>query len=270
MTRFKILLFSLSSCIGSLFAQQMKEPAETIETNKILTIQSIILDEERQLYVSLPAGYDTITSELPVVYVLDAEYKFDIAQSIQSYFSITTKIPPYILIGIANPSQEARQRNYLPKSYGGEAHNFLRFLEEEVFSFAEQSFKANEVRYLAGHSHGGVFAIYSLLNNSELFGGYIAIDPSLKHIYNERDTLLNQDLSEKKLYLASSDVAYGYLEDIAADMQADFAVFKNHLYQTKEKNNLTFEIDHINDDHGNSYIQGFSRGLRYIFSWRFK
>ena len=55
MTRFKILLFSLSSCIGSLFAQQMKEPAETIETNKILTIQSIILDEERAV-VCEPTG----------------------------------------------------------------------------------------------------------------------------------------------------------------------------------------------------------------------
>ncbi len=270
MAYLKILLFSLFGCIGSLFAQQMKKPIEIIETGKILTIHSNILKEERQLYVSLPAGYDTMTSKVPVVYVLDAEYRFNIAQSIQSYFSITTEIPPYILIGIANPSQEARQKNYLPKSYGGEAYTFLRFLEEEVFSFTEQKFKANQVRYLAGHSHGGVFAIYSLLNNPKLFEGYIAIDPSLKHMYNESDTLLSQDLSEKRLYLASSDVSYGYLEDVAADMQADFAVFRNHLYQTREENSLTFEIDHINDDHGNSYIQGLSRGLRYIFSWRYK
>jgi len=68
--------------------------------------------------------------------------------------------------------------------------------------------------------------------------------------------LLNQELSNKKLYLASSDVGYGYLEDVAADMQADFAIIKNRLYQTRQKNKLTFKVDHILDDHGNSYIQG--------------
>ena len=63
---------------------------------------------------------------------------------------------------------------------------------------------------------------------------YIAIDPSLKNIYGPEDTGLQRDLSDKNLYLASSDVAYGFMEDVAADMQADFAMFKNRLIQTRE------------------------------------
>jgi predicted alpha/beta superfamily hydrolase len=230
------------------FAQ--KKHTSPIEIGEIINVHSSILNEERPIYVSLPPGYDTLTSNIPVIYVLDAEYRFGVAHSIQSYFYITTKIPKAILVGIANPSTEA--------------------LSEELFPLIEQKYKAKPKRYLAGHSHGGVFVIYTLLNNANLFEGYIAIDPSLKHIYNDRDTLLNQELTSKKLYLASSDVAYGYLEDVAADMQADFAIFKNHLYQTREKNKLNFKIDHINDDHGNSYIQGFSRGLRYLFNWRYE
>ncbi|MFY0685663.1 MAG: hypothetical protein JXQ90_00785 [Cyclobacteriaceae bacterium] len=241
-----------------------------IEIGQIKTIHSEILSEERQVYISVPAGYDTLNSNIPVIYILDAEYRFNIAQSIQSYFSITTRIPQAILVGIANPSHEARQRNYLPESYGGEAQNFSEFLKQELFSFIEQNYKANQKRYIAGHSHGGVFVVYTLLNNPNAFDGFIAIDPSLKHIYKDGDTLLNQKLSNKKLYLASSDVAYGYLEDVAADMQADFAIFKNRLYQTQEKNKLRFKIEHINDDHGNSYIQGYSRGVRYLFNWRFE
>src|ERR1700755_2658473 len=93
---------------------------------------------------------------------------------------------------------------------------------------------------------------------------------SLKDIYEKNDTLLTRNLSNKKLYLASSDVAYSYLEDVAADMQADFAIFKNHLHQTHQKNNLIFQTDHINDDHGNAYIGGFSRGIRWMFDWRFE
>ncbi|GAB5408526.1 MAG: hypothetical protein BalsKO_08910 [Balneolaceae bacterium] len=249
---------------------QEKEKSQPIEVGQIFSIDSKVLDEERQIYISLPAGYDTLSTKLPVIYVLDAEYRFGIAQSIQSYFNITTRIPQAILVGIANPSREARERNYLPTSYGGEAHNFTDFLIQELFPFIEGKYSTTQKRYLAGHSHGGVFVLYTLLNNSDYFEGYIAIDPSLKYIYSEEDTLLDQDFGNKRLYLASSDVAYGYLEDIAADMHADFTVFKNHLDKTKEENNLTFKIDHINDDHGNSYIQGFSRGLRYIFNWRFE
>lgn len=241
-----------------------------IEIGFILTLESKILKEQRELYVSLPLGYDTMNSKLSVVYVLDAEYRFAVSQSVQTYLNVTTKIPRTILIGIANPTREARQRDYLPKSYGGDAETFSRFLTEEVFPLIEQKYKATQNRFIAGHSHGGVFVTYTLLNNPTMFDGYLAIDPSLKHIYHDGDTMLNQDLSTKKLYLASSDVAYGYLEDIAADMQADFAVFKNRLYQTREENRLRFKVDHIQDDHGNSYIQGLSRGLRYMFNWRFE
>lgn len=277
----KRLHLALTACfvllsVGWISAQRKKaeEPKKTnhqpIEIGHIFTINSDVLKEERQIYVSLPAGYDTTTTGLPVVYVLDAEYRFAIAQSIAAYFSITTRMPPFVLIGIANPTKEARQRDYLPKSYGGEAENFSAFLSQEVFKTVEQKYKVNQKRYLAGHSHGGVFVVHALLSNPDLFDGYMAIDPGLKHIYSDTDTRLNNDLSNKRLYLASSDVAYGYLEDVAADMQADFAIFKNRLYQTRGTNKLNFRIDHISDDHGNSYITGFSRGLRYLFGWRFE
>jgi len=272
MINFNVILVSYLVFVSAntLLAQHRKENVRAIEIGQIITIKSGILNEERQIYIYLPPGYDTLTFKLPVIYVLDAEYRFGIAQSIQSYLNITTRIPKAILVGMANPTKESRQRDYLPESYGGEAQNFSKFISIELFAFIEKNFKANRKRYLAGHSHGGVFVIYTLINNPNFFDGYIAIDPSLKHIYNEKDTLLNRELSDKRLYLASSDVAYGYLEDVAADMQADFAIFKNHLHQSRERNKLSFKVDHIYDDHGNSYIQGFSRGLRYMFNWRFE
>ncbi|HZY80796.1 MAG TPA: alpha/beta hydrolase-fold protein, partial [Cyclobacteriaceae bacterium] len=240
------------------------------ESGQIYVLKSDLLKEQRQIFVSLPVGYDTMSAQLPVIYVLDAEYRFDVAQSIFTYFSISTKIPKAILIGVANPTREARQRDYLPENRGGKAQYFSKFLASELIPFVEKNFKASQKRYIVGHSHGGVFVIYTLLNNPMLFNGYISIDPGLKEIYGKNDTLLTRDLSNKRLYLASSDVAYGYLEDVAADMQADFAIFKNYLYQTHQTNNLVFRTDHINDDHGNAYIGGFSRGMRWMFDWRFE
>ena len=251
-------------------AQDPGDQAESIIIGEILSIYSEVLDEKREIYVALPRGYDTLSKKLPVIYVLDAEYRFELAKSIHSYFGITTRTPRAILIGVANPSQDTRVMNLLPNSYGGFADKFSTFISTELFPLVEDRFKANQDRTIIGHSHGGVFTLYTLLNNPDSFSRYIAIDPSLKHIYQEGDSGLDQNLEDKRLYLASSDVAYGYLEDVAADMQADFAVFKNKLIQSRDKHKLQFKIDHINDDHGNSYINGLSRGLRYVFNWRFE
>ncbi len=261
-----VLIFGSSN----LAAQNFLEESEPIEIGNIITIESEIMGEERKLYISLPHNYESIEDELPVVYVLDAEYRFNIAQSIQSYFGITTRIPPAILVGIANPSRDTRNRDLLPESYGGEADQFIEFIEFEAFPFVEENFKVSDQRFIIGHSHGGVFAVHTLLNRSDLFDGYAAIDPSLKFIYGKNDTLLTNEYSGKKLYLTSSDVAYGYMEDIKADIQNDFNSFVSLLDQHQPLNKLSYKIDHIADDHGNSYIQGFSRAYRFLFNWRFE
>src|SRR5882762_7890217 len=144
-----LLLLSAKTLLG----QPKKGNENSIVIGQIITLKSDVLKEQRPIYVALPGGYDTLTSNLPVIYVLDAEYRFGIAQSIQSYFYLTTRIPQAILIGIANPSKEARQRDYLPNSYGGDAEKFSQFLSKEVFRFVEQKYRANQKRYLVGHSH---------------------------------------------------------------------------------------------------------------------
>ncbi|CAG5010144.1 hypothetical protein DYBT9275_04653 [Dyadobacter sp. CECT 9275] len=254
----------------TLLAQPQMGKHKEIKTGEILTLHSKILQEEREIYINKPPGYDTLTGNLPVIYVLDAEYRFALAQSIISYFYITTKIPKVLIVGISNPNPQARKRDYLPAKMGGESKNFTDFLSTEVFPFIEKNFKTSGVRYIAGHSHGGIFVVHTLLTNPSMFDGYLATDPSLKNMYSETDTLLRQNLDKKRLYLASSDVAYGFMEDVAADMQADFSIFRKYLYQSHDQNHLKFKTEHLNDDHGNSYIQGFSRGLRYILNWRFE
>ena len=262
----------LLSClvVQNVSTQNIVEDAIPIEIGNIITIESEVLEEERELYISLPSNYDSNEEDLPVVYVLDAEYRFNIAQSIQTYFGLSPQIPSAILVGIANPSRDIRNRDLLPDSYGGEADQFVEFIKTEVFPFIEENFNASNERFLIGHSHGGVFAVHTLLNHSELFDGYAAIDPSLKFIYGDDETSLTKDFSSKKLYLASSDVAYGYLEDVKADIQNDFNIFRLQLDEHSSINNLSYKIDHIADDHGNSYIQGFSRAYRFLFNWRFE
>ncbi len=232
-------------------------------------LASEILPEPRQIFVSVPPGYDTLDA-VPVVYVLDAEYRFDLARATRDYLSVTTRMPRALVVGIANPSRSTRDRDLLPESYGGDAEAFGRFVREELRPTIEELYRTNSKNYLVGHSHGAVFAVHTLLRHPGDFDGYVAIDPSLKSIYPQGDTALRQDFGSRKLYLASSDLAYGYMRDVAADMQADFAVFKNSVVQAGDDNLLNVYFDHIADDHGNAYLPGLSRGWRYVFGWRFE
>lgn len=80
---------------------------------KIVTIHSNVLNEDRTLYIALPPGYDTMTQRLPVVFVLDAEYRFLPTYGIHAYMRYWNGVPEAILVGITNISRQTRVRDYL-------------------------------------------------------------------------------------------------------------------------------------------------------------
>jgi len=49
---------------------------ETIEIGKKYKFYSEVLDEEREIWVRLPEGYESGTDKYPVVYVLDGNIDF--------------------------------------------------------------------------------------------------------------------------------------------------------------------------------------------------
>ena len=61
----------------------------------------------------------------------------------------------------------------------GKAANFSKFIETELIPFVEHKYPVTNFRSLIGHSYGGLFTIYTLINHSHLFSNYLAIDPSL-------------------------------------------------------------------------------------------
>jgi hypothetical protein len=67
------------------------------------------------------------------------------------------------------PTKETR----LPQSGG--ADQFLAFMKNELFPFMETNYKADSKnRILMGCSLGGLFTLYTLFTQPELFSGYAA------------------------------------------------------------------------------------------------
>ncbi|MCB0628266.1 MAG: alpha/beta hydrolase-fold protein [Saprospiraceae bacterium] len=239
------------------------------KTKSLLSVEQIslpseFLEEWRELYVHLPASYDTTSRDYPLLVVLDADYRFSVTFGIIDYMSYWQGLPEMILLGIPNIDREGRRQNLLPTAYGGEADQFLLFLREEVLPYIEEHYRVSSQRVLIGHSHAGVFTAYTLLTQPDLFQGYIAADPSLEGLIPLEKEQLAKSYPGKKLYISSSDVGSGLAPEIVRSHLDGIRGFQEYLEQMSPRG-LAWKFSHIADDHGNAYMQSASEGLRFVF-----
>ena len=94
-----------------------------------------------------------------------------------------------------------KNRDLVDEAKSGAA-DFSNFIEAGLIPYVENNYRATNYRTLIGHSYGGLFTIYTLLNHPYLFSNYLAIDPSLdwddqKLIKEAQETLTNQDYHGK-------------------------------------------------------------------------
>ena len=226
-------------------------------------IKSELLGQSRPFYVHLPAGYDTLSTPPAVLYVLDAESRFPLTYAIADYQRFSAGLPPVVVVGIPNRSAEERGTFFLPGP-GSQSDTFLRHLREELVPAVDSLYRVSSRRYLMGHSHGAVFTIYALLRDPQVFVGYLASDPSVKPLLPLADTLLRTTYPDIRLYHTSTDVAYGYLEEVRDDIHADQLEFRQ-LLASRAPAGLSIAYEHIPDDHGNGYVPAINFGLRYLF-----
>ena len=148
-----------------------------------ISFESKILNERKTIVVIPPYNYkDRPGEKFPVVYVLDPGNNLFATFGIVNYYSDMLKIMPrMIIVGIVSGD---REKDYLPapsKDYptGGGADKFLRFISSELVTLIDSTYPANSERCIIGHSAGGLFAVFALENQPELFNSFICIDPSL-------------------------------------------------------------------------------------------
>lgn len=191
----KILILSLALIVDlslPLMPQPSAAAADTLALADRVRIRSAVLNEDRELLVAKPAGYEKAQAVYPVLYVLDAETNFSFTVGIVRYFSAYRMIPDMIVVGVANtdrtrdmtPNGAEAQARY---SSAGGADRFLRFLGEEAVARIDKDYRTSPLRGIVGHSLSGLLAVHALLTRSDLFSAYIAISPSLW--WNQYETL---------------------------------------------------------------------------------
>ena len=156
-----------------------------INIGNVEKIYSKILKEERRIWVYNPGEIKPKTNpdRYPVLYLLDAEDHFYATVGIIKQMS--GRWPEMIVVGITNTN---RNRDLTPTSVdnggmtginSGGGENFLNFIGKELMPHIDSIYPTSSYRLLSGHSLGGLTVVNALINHTNLFKAYIAIDPSL-------------------------------------------------------------------------------------------
>lgn len=249
------------------------QPARvTIPGSEVRNIHSAIVNQDYELHILLPGGYSNSSKKYPVVYLMDSQWDFPLVKSLYGQQYYDGFIPGLIIVGVTwggiRPNPDSlRVRDYTPTkesraSQSGGAANFLSFMKKELFPFIESNYKAEAGnRTLMGCSLGGLFTLFALFTEPELFTGYIAASPAYgwdrQAIYNYEKTYFEKKpAAPARLYMTMGDVERGL---------PGYEIWAGHL-KTRNYTSLQIQSKVLeNTGHSGTKGEGFSRGMQYVF-----
>ena len=158
---------------------------------------SAFVNDSFYVQTQLPLEYnDSTAKRYPVVVVLDGNFHFPMLAASVRQYEEGGLLPPIILVGVGYKSlkemDSLRMRDYLypsalpsdeMKAPGG-GEQFRQFISRELLPSVDSIYRTMpRTKTLLGHSLGGYFALYTLLeqskNNTREFKNFVAASPSI-------------------------------------------------------------------------------------------
>ncbi|OEJ99830.1 alpha/beta hydrolase [Roseivirga misakiensis] len=259
-----LLLLTLINFSG--FAQ------DTIAVNKTIrhTIKSEYLNENRDYWISLPIRYSD-SLEYPVIYVFDAEWRFELVRNIAFDWGANEKIQNAIIVGIPHIDWRKKRGQDLTFSHStyeydgeqvdstwyndsnsGNGLNFYKYLTKELIPNVNRTYSTNNHETLIGHSYGGYF------------GGYIlSLDHPFDsiHIYDPSIWFSNGEVTE-----AFKNTRYTKATKIHITYQPEPEFHKRKIEEfiealERNKNITLTKTFYPNETHNSLYIDSFYQGI---------
>lgn len=266
-----ILFFVLAEFIFAQEKNVSNPPQVEIAGTQLLHFNSKIAKQDYDLYINLPRNYSDANKKFPVLFLLDAQWDFPLVQAIfgEQYFD--GFVPDIVVVGItwggANPNYDLLRRgDFTPSDVkdsqpSGKAPVFLEFIKKELIPFVESNYKVSNDRALMGSSLGGLFTIYAMFSETNLFNKYILTSPALNwdndFIYN-----VEKSFAEKKSELpVKLAMAIGGYEDVPM-LQKFVDLLKERKYKNLEMQYKV--IDGIG--HSGSKADGYTRGMQFAYA----
>ncbi len=229
----KLLLLSINLIFTtpSLIAQN------EISIGSIYQLYSNSLSDSIRLQVYLPEGYEKTDDDYPILYVLDGHWFFSNGVAIQKSIRGNRIMPKMIVVGI--DMVDRPYRSQLFNQWDG----FITFLETELVSYVNQSFRAKDEHIIFGWESSGFLGSDLILRKNSPFD--CAIVASGAYINKDLVESLNLD-DERYFFLAGSKKDIYSIDDtdqVGQDLEA--ADIKNlkwkyQLFNEEEHETLAY------------------------------
>jgi predicted alpha/beta superfamily hydrolase len=274
--------------------EQSTYPLVSIPNTEMRSLYSKLLNQEMILNIKLPVSYFNNSQKVyPVLYFTDGNRSFPMVANIESIFEIPRPAEPEILIVCIGykirdmadwgawrtrdltptniPSLDTSWAKTLTGITGrqfevksGGASKFLEFIVKEVFPFIESNYRVSAIgRGIGGYSYGGLFSLYVLFNQPELFSIYYAGSPSINYdkgvLYNfEKQYASSHKDLNAKLFMSAG----GSEDSLMVSNMKKMAT----LLQSRNYPGLTVETHVFPDEtHQSCYPSSIMRAFRILY-----
>lgn len=240
---------------------------------QLLTIHSSIAGGDYDLYINLPRKYQDTTLRFPVLYLLDGQYDFSLVHGICGDLYYDGFLPELITVGITwggeHPNYDSlRTRDLTPTTikevpYTGNAPKFLAFVKGELIPFIDSKYRTDKKdRALMGSSLGGLFTLYAMFHETELFTRYVLTSPTIGWDNNVLYTYEESYHAKHARLPARLFMAVSALEG----SDRIFGKFVDHL-KSRNYQDLQMETRVLEGmGHAGSKPEGYTRGLQSVFA----
>ncbi len=239
-------------------------------------LKSIILEEDRPIVISLPIGYNTSKANYPVLYVLDGLQNIKHTVGTVELLTESGLIPPLIVVGIESLD---RTRDLTPSNAGqnvyggtgnsgipqsGGAPKFLKFLSDELVPYMDSNYRTHPYRILEGHSLGGLFSVYALMESKDLFDAFIVEAPALW--WNKEEMTEKAKTFFKSHESLNKTVYFGIGGGDGWGMRQELTRYVDVVKQNTSKNFRWFHEEVGDEGHMASRLLLNYNGLKFLFS----
>lgn len=241
------------------------------QQNEIISdsIFSDVLKEFRSVKVILPDNYNTETAKkFEVIYLTDGEWVVNLFPFIYKFALDEQYVPPVIIVALPNTylnKANQRDRDFLPvhvpsPAISGGADKFISFLRDELRPYIDSKYRTNGINSLYGHSYGGLFVMYTLLTEPQLFDTYYSTDPSMwwnnDFVIKLASEKLEAISSQKVLWIAGIESTYKVMGISRMDS----------VLRLKAQENIHWKIATFpNEKHNSVRLKAMYDGIKYAY-----
>jgi len=230
------------------------------------SINSTILGQKRIIQVVLPEKYKPgSTEKYDVLYVLDGDGNTGLARDMSRFLIGEGYMPETIIVGVLNID---RNKDLTPvhidqnKTSGG-GEQFLGFLKDELIPYINKNYPSDGDNTIFGHSLGGLFVMYALLNQPQAFKSYIAADPSFWYNHN----YMNKEAADKLPALANSGKTLYISGREGAEYRGMGIVQMDSVLKKYAPEGLSWKAQpYPNETHGSVRLKSMYDGLKFTYA----